>query len=50
MKDIFKSYSNYVTEIKKRNGEMGTQMKRSRAGSTPYANGRNKSKRNRTKS
>ena len=50
MKDIFKSYSNYVTETKKRNGEMGTPMKRSRAGSTPYANGRNKLKRNRTKS
>ena len=50
MKDIFKSYYNYVVEAKKRKGEMGTPMKRSRAGSTPYANGRNKLKRNRIKS
>lgn len=45
MKDIFKSYSNYVVEVKKRNGEMGTPMKRSRVGSAPYANGRNKCQR-----
>lgn len=50
MKDIFKSYSNYVTETKKRNGEMGTPMKRNRIGSTPYANDRNKLKKNRKKS
>lgn len=50
MKDIFKSYSNYVVEAKKRNGEMGTPMKRSRVSSAPYANGRNKSKKNRKKS
>lgn len=50
MKDIFKSYSNYVVEAKKRNGEMGTPVKRSRVGSVSYANGRNKSKKNRKKS
>ena len=50
MKDIFRSYSNYVVEAKKRSGEMGTPMKRSRVGSAPYANGRNKLKKNRKKS
>ena len=50
MREIFKKYSNYEIEAKKHNGEMGTLMKRSRIGSTLYANDRNKLKRNRIKS
>ena len=49
MKDIFKSYNNYVTEIKMYSGRMGTSMKKCRTSSAPYADGRNKMKKNKSK-
>lgn len=42
--DIFKSYQDYVLEIRQQCGKMGTPKRHDRAGSTPYANGRNKKK------